>query len=94
LGGPVHDFREKTFMFCRESPTMQPLGFSGQAARPVALCTGGFSHLGRQTEREKIPSPRKKSVVTTMDREVIFLVHFAKSRQRNFLAEAEQPLNH
>jgi hypothetical protein len=53
-GGPVHDFREKTLVFCRESPTIQPLGFNGQAARPVALYWG-FSHLGRQTESEKIP---------------------------------------
>jgi hypothetical protein len=29
-----------------------------------------------------------------MDREVMFLVYFSKSRQRNFLAEAAQPLNH
>ena len=42
-GGPVHDFREKTLVFCRESPTMHPLGFSGQAARPVALRMGVFS---------------------------------------------------
>jgi len=66
-------------------------GVQRTSRQACSLCTGGFSHLGRQTEREKIPSPRKKSVVTTMDREVMFLVHFPR---RNFLAEAAQPLNH
>jgi hypothetical protein len=46
--------REKTLVFRRESPTIHALGFSGQAARPAPLCWG-FSHLGRQTESEKIP---------------------------------------
>jgi len=41
-------------VFCRESLTMQPLGFSEPAARPVC-CARGFSHLGRQTESEGIP---------------------------------------
>jgi hypothetical protein len=49
---------EKTLVFCRESPTIQPLGFSRHADRLAALCVG-FSHLGRQTEREKIPNPAK-----------------------------------
>jgi len=53
-GGPAHDHREKTLVFPRESPTMQPLGFGKQAARPVLLRVG-FSHLGRQTECGKIP---------------------------------------
>jgi hypothetical protein len=46
--------REKTFVFRRESPTMQPLGFQQTATSRLAV-HGGFSHLGRQTESERIP---------------------------------------
>src|SRR6202022_2032310 len=42
-GGPAHDHREKTLVFPRESPTMRPLGFGKQAARPVLLRVGVFS---------------------------------------------------
>src|SRR5258708_18310157 len=42
-GGPAHDHREKTLVFPRESPTMQPLGFGKQAARLVLLRVGVFS---------------------------------------------------
>jgi len=42
---------------------MQRLGFSRQAQRLKPLgqsrCPRGFSHLGRQTESERIPEPRK-----------------------------------
>jgi hypothetical protein len=53
-GGPVHDVREKTLVFCRESPTMQP---QGSADKPQGLprCARGFSYLGRQTESKRIP---------------------------------------
>jgi len=42
-GGPVHDLREKTIVFLRESHTMQPMGFSRHAATPAWLYTGVFS---------------------------------------------------
>lgn len=35
---------------------MLPLGW--QASQKLALHVWGFSHLGRQTERERIPRPR------------------------------------
>jgi hypothetical protein len=36
---------------------MLPLGLSAPAHK-LALPLWGFSHLGRQTERERIPKPR------------------------------------
>jgi len=55
LGRPGSRQREKTLVFPRESPTMLAPGF-----RAGHACTSawGFSHLGRQTESEKIPRPR------------------------------------
>src|ERR1700694_1679538 len=43
LGRPRSRPSEKTLAFPRESPTMQPLGFGKQAARPVLLRVGVFS---------------------------------------------------
>jgi len=56
-GGPVRDIARKPLVFLRESPTMLPPGYSAQALS-LALPLWGFSHLGRQTEIEKIPRPR------------------------------------
>ncbi len=54
---------------------MQPLGFSGQAARPVALSTGGFLTWAAKPSVRESPNPAKK----TMDREVMFLVRFLRA---------------
>jgi hypothetical protein len=51
-------FARKLLGVCRESPTIQPSGFSGKADKPDR-CAWGFSHLGRQTENERTPRPRK-----------------------------------
>jgi len=59
-GGPVHDQREKTLVFAHESHRMLPPGLV-QKSRKAALPRWGFSHLGRQTEYEKIPRPRHQS---------------------------------
>jgi len=57
LGRPRLRQREKTLEFPHESPTMLAPGYSAQAFS-LALPLWGFSHLGRQTEIEKIPRPR------------------------------------
>jgi hypothetical protein len=57
LGRPGSQLKEKTLVFPQESPTMLPLGLSAPAHK-LALPLWGFSHLGRQTERERIPKPR------------------------------------
>jgi len=46
-------------VFRRESPTMLPPGLSAKAPKP-APPLWGFSHLGRQTECERIPRPRNR----------------------------------
>jgi len=40
---------------------MLPPGLCTQVTK-LALPRWGFSHLGRQTERERIPNPRKMSL--------------------------------
>jgi len=57
-GGPARDHREKTLVFPRESPTMQPLGFGKQAARPVLLLWG-FLTWAAKPRVGKSPEPRK-----------------------------------
>jgi hypothetical protein len=59
-GGPVHDQREKTLVFPHESHRMLPPGLV-QRSRKAVLPRWGFSHLGRQTEYEKILRPRHQS---------------------------------
>jgi len=58
-GGPAHDHREKTLVFPRESPTMQPLGFGKQAARPVLLRVGVFLTWAAKPSVGRSPEPRK-----------------------------------
>jgi len=58
-GGPVHDQREKTLVFPHESHRMLPPGLCRMGHKPVLL-RWGFSHLGRQTECERIPKPRNE----------------------------------
>jgi hypothetical protein len=57
-GGPTRDQRKKTLVFPHESPKMHALGLSDTGHNPVSP-RWGFSHLGRQTECERIPKPRK-----------------------------------
>jgi len=45
-------------VFPHESPKMLAPGLCIASQKP-ALPRWGFSHLGRQTERERIPKPRK-----------------------------------
>lgn len=49
-------------MFPHESPRMLAPGLCIASHKP-ALPRWGFSHLGRQTERERIPKPRKKFLI-------------------------------
>src|SRR6202165_1872292 len=62
-GGPAHDPREKTLVFPRESPTMQPLGFGKQAARPVLLRVGVFSPVPPNRVWEDPLNPAKFPVL-------------------------------
>src|SRR5581483_6443338 len=48
---------EKLLSFPGNRLQCLPLGLSAQAHK-LALPLWGFSHLGRQTERERIPKPR------------------------------------
>src|SRR3954452_17621624 len=48
---------ENTLSFPRNRLQCLPLGLSAQALK-LALPLWGFPHLGRQTERERIPKPR------------------------------------
>jgi hypothetical protein len=57
-GGPVHDWREKTLVFCRESPTIQPLGYSQQATR-LAAVHGGFLTWAAKPRVRKSLTPQK-----------------------------------
>jgi len=55
---PAHDLREKTLVFPRESSHNAAAGVEHASDEP-ALPRWGLSHLGRQTECERIPRPRK-----------------------------------
>ncbi len=62
LGRPGSRLGEKTLVFPHKSPTMLPPGLCTQvlpSSHELALPRWGFSHLGRQTEFERIPRPRK-----------------------------------
>jgi len=50
--------REKTFVFRRESPTMQPLGFQQTATSRLAV-HGGFLTWAAKPKVRESPEPRK-----------------------------------
>src|SRR5271169_4446492 len=60
-GGPVHDFREKTLVFCRESPTIQPLGFQPTSRKACHAVDGGCLTWAAKPRVRESPKPRKNS---------------------------------
>ena len=57
-GGPVHDQRAKNIRISARIAYDAAVG-GVQTSHQLVLTRWGFSHLGRQTERERIPRPRK-----------------------------------
>jgi len=55
-GGPVHEQREKTLVFRRESPTMLPPGLSAQATS-LRLRIGGFLTWAAKPSVRESPDP-------------------------------------